>query len=41
MDASLIKRPKELAAKNQRLKKMYAKSKMAASILKNGLAGKY
>lgn len=41
MDASMIKRMKELEAENQRLKKMYAESKMDADILKDALAGKY
>lgn len=41
MDASLIKRTKELEAENRRLKKMYAESKMDADILKDALAGKY
>ena len=34
MDASLIKRMKELEAENQRLKKMYAESKMDNEILR-------
>jgi len=41
MDASMMKRMKELEAENQRLKKMYAESKMDADILKDALAGKY
>ena len=41
MDASMIKRMKELEAENQLLKKMYAESKMDADILKDALAGKY
>lgn len=41
MDASMIKRMKELEAESQRLKKMYAESKMDADILKDALAGKY
>lgn len=41
MDASLIKRMKELEAENARLKKMYAESKMDAEILKDALSGKY
>ena len=41
MDASQIKRMKELEAENQRLKKMCAESKMDADILKDALAGKY
>ena len=34
MDASLIKRMKELGAENQRLKKMYADSQMDCDILR-------
>ena len=34
MDASLIKRMKELEAENQRLKKMYADSQMDCDILR-------
>ena len=41
MDASLIKRMKELEAENARLKKMYAESKMDSEILKDALSGKY
>ena len=41
MDASMIKRLKELEAENQRLKNMYAESKMDAEILKDALSGKY
>ena len=41
MDASMIKRLKELEAENQRLKKMYAESKMDTEILKDALSGKY
>ena len=41
MDASLIKRMKELEGENTRLKKMYAESKMDAEILKDALSGKY
>ena len=37
----MIKRMKDLEAENQRLKKMYAESKMDADILKDALAGKY
>jgi len=40
MDVSLINRMKELEAENQRLKTMYAESKMDAEILKEALAGK-
>ena len=41
LDASMMKRMKELEAENQRQKKMYAESKMDADILKDALAGKY
>ena len=41
MDASMIKRLKELEAENQRLKNMYAESKMDAEILKDALSEKY
>lgn len=41
MDSSMIKRMKELEAENNRLKKMYAESKMDAEILKDALSGKY
>jgi len=41
MDASLIKRMKELESENLRLKKMYAESKMDSEILKDALSGKY
>ena len=41
MDASLMKRMKELETENARLKKMYAESKMDAEILKDALSGKY
>ena len=41
MDASMMKRMKELETENARLKKMYAESKMDAEILKEALSGKY
>jgi putative transposase len=41
MDVSMISRLKELEAENQRLKKMYAESKMDAEILKEALAKKW
>ena len=41
MDASMMKRIKELEAENARLKKMYAESQMDAEILKDALSGKY
>ena len=41
MDNSSMQRMKELEEENQRLKRMYADSKMDAEILKDALAGKY
>jgi putative transposase len=41
MDVSMISRVKELEAENQRLKKMYAESKMDAEILREVLAKKW
>lgn len=41
MDASLIKRMKELEAENARLKKMYAEAQMDTEILKEALAKKW
>ena len=41
MDASLIKRMKELAAENQRLKTMYAESKMDDDILREVIEKSY
>ncbi len=41
MDASLIKRMKELESENARLKKMYAESEMDKRILKDALEGKW
>ena len=38
MDASMLKRVKELEAENARLKKMYAESQMDQQILKEALA---
>ena len=40
MDASNMKRLKELEEENRRLKKMYAESKMDAEILREALSGK-
>ena len=41
MDASLMKRMKELEEENRRLKKMYAEEKLKAEIRKEALEGKY
>ena len=41
MDASLMKRMKELEAENSRLKKMYAEEKLKAEIRQEALEGKY
>ena len=41
MDASMLKRVKELEAENARLKKMYAESQMDQQILKEALAKKW
>ena len=41
MDASMMKRLKELEEENRRLKKMYAESQMDAEILRDALSGKY
>ena len=41
MQASDMKRLKELEEENRRLKKMYAEAQMDAEILKDALAGKY
>ena len=41
MDASLIKRMKELEAENQRLKKMYADSQMDCDILREVIEKKW
>ena len=40
MDASLMKRMKELEAENARLKKMYAEERIKAEIRKEALEGK-
>ncbi len=40
MDASMIKRLKELEAENQRLKKMYAEERLKAQIRQEALEGK-
>jgi len=40
MDASLMKRMKELEAENQRLKKMYAEECLKAEIIQEALEGK-
>jgi putative transposase len=41
LDISMISRVKELEVENQRLKKMYAESKMDAEILREALAKKW
>jgi len=41
MDASLMKRLKELEAENTRLKKMYAEERLMSQIRKEALEGKY
>ena len=41
MDASLMKRMKELEDENRRLKKMYAEEKLKAEIVKEALAKKW
>lgn len=41
MDASLMKRMKELEDENRRLKKMYAEEKLKAEIRQEALEGKY
>lgn len=41
MDASMLRRVKELEAENARLKKMYAESQMDQAILKEALAKKW
>lgn len=40
MDASMMKRMKELEAENRRLKKMYAEERLKAEIRKEALEGK-
>ena len=41
MDASLMKRMKELEEENRRLKKMYAETKLEAEIVKDAMAKKW
>lgn len=41
MDASLMKRMKELEEENRRLKKMYAEEKLKAEIRQEVIEGKY
>lgn len=41
MDASLMKRMKELEEENRRLKKMYAEERLKSEIRKEALEGKY
>ena len=41
MDASLMKRMKELEEENRRLKKMYAETKLEAEIVKEAIAKKW
>ena len=41
MDASLMRRMKELEAENQRLKKMYAEERLKSEIRKEALEGKW
>lgn len=41
MDASLMKRMKELEEENRRLKKMYAEERVKSEIRKEALEGKY
>ena len=41
MDASLMKRMKELEEENRRLKKMYAEEKLKSEIRKEALEGKW
>lgn len=41
MDASMMKRLKELEDENRRLKKMYAEEKLKAEIRQEALEGKY
>ena len=41
MDASLMKRMKELEAENRRLKKMYAEERLKSEIRKEALEGKW
>lgn len=41
MDASLLKRVKELEVENARLKKMYAESQMETAVIKEALTKKW
>jgi putative transposase len=41
MDASMMKRLKELEVENKRLKKMYAEAKLGQDILKEAMAKKW
>jgi putative transposase len=41
MDASLMKRMKDLESENKRLKKMYAEAKLGQDILKEAMAKKW
>ena len=41
MDASLMKRMKELEEENRRFKKMYAEERIKSEIRKEALEGKY
>ena len=41
MDASLMKRMKELEDENRRLKKMYAEERLISEVLKEALEGKW
>jgi putative transposase len=41
MDASLMKRMKELEAENRRLKKMYAEERLKSELRKEALEGKW
>jgi putative transposase len=41
MDASMMKRLKELEAENKRLKKMYAEAKLGQDILKEAMTKKW
>ena len=41
MDASMVKRMKELEAENKRLKKMYAEERLKSEIRKEALEGKW
>jgi len=41
MDASMVKRMKELEAENKRLKKMYAEERLKAEIVQEALEKKW